>query len=611
MGSEDRFREDAFPFLMEVDRQLCLRRVGALMRRVLPAAHEGAHLHALFALHSPALGALSYEALQNLGRRAVVMLAQNVQPTLVFKGEWYGPPTQPDVLCFLGWPWLRDSEELAQLGLSLNDIPAHNPLGDMLVLLRSSHNTLADTRELAERLRQRSQALRQANQQLQQLAHFDPLTHMPNRVLLGDRLRQAMLQCQRRNVCLAVLYLDLDGFKPINDRYGHAVGDQLLMVLAERLKEVLREGDTLARMGGDEFVAVLCDLPQEHDCEPVLQRLLEVARLPVVLGDIALQISTSIGVTYYPQDQADADLLLRHADQAMYLAKQAGKNRCHAFDLAHDTAVTTRHEGLEHLRQALQAQQFVLYYQPQVDLASGTVTGVEALIRWQHPQHGLLPPAHFLPLIDNHPLGLSLGEWVLQSALAQLAQWNAQGLSLGVCVNIDPEHLQSEHFVPRLRALLERHPTVRPAQLTLEVLESCALEDIERAGSVLRACLELGVHSALDDFGTGYSSLLYLKRLPAQTLKIDRSFICGMLDSAADDRTIVQAVISLAHAFGRKVVAEGVEHAAQAHALHALGCTCVQGFGIARPMPAQAVADWVRQFRPGADWQLQPTRLRY
>ncbi|MGQ0709463.1 MAG: putative bifunctional diguanylate cyclase/phosphodiesterase [Rhodoferax sp.] len=609
MDTEPGFREDAFPFLLAVDEALALRRVGPLMRRVLPGAREGASLPTLFALRN-APQAPTHALLRSLGRRSVIMDALHTDPALIFKGEWYCPPGQSGVLYFLGWPWLLDSEELTRLGLSLKDIPAHNPLGDMLVLLRSCQNTLADTRELAERLRQRSNDLRQANQQLQHLAHFDPLTQMPNRVLLGDRLRQAMLHCQRRNACLAVVYLDLDGFKPINDRHGHAVGDQLLMVLALRLKEVLREDDTLARIGGDEFVAVLADLQQPSDCEPVLQRLLQAARVPVPVGALSLQISTSIGVTYYPHDSADADLLLRHADQAMYLAKQAGKNRFHEFDIAHDAAVATRHEGLEHLRQALHARQFVLHYQPQVDLARGRAIGVEALIRWQHPQRGLLPPAQFLPLLDGHPMALSLGEWVLQTALAQLTEWNAQGLALEVSVNVDPEHLQSAHFVPWLSALLAQHPGVRPGQLTLEVLESCALEDVKRAGAALRASQALGVHSALDDFGTGYSSLLYLKRLPAHTLKIDRSFVSGMLD-AADDRAIVQAVISLAHAFGRNVVAEGVEHAAQAHALHALGCTRIQGFGIARPMPAQAVADWVRQFQPGPDWQPSPTRLRY
>ena len=587
------FIETTFPFLMGVNRDMRLTRAGHLLQRVVPQAQPGVLLHALFRPRSIGGGQVDFDTLLAGRRRGVVLDA--IDTALVLRGEWY-QLEQQDALFFLGWPWLLDLEELASLGLTLSDLPAHNPLGEMLVLLRTNLNTLADTRELAERLQQRSSDLREMNRQLQQLAHYDVLTEIPNRVLLADRLRQAMLGVQRRQGCLAVVYLDLDGFKPVNDEYGHNVGDQMLKVLAQRLKDVLREGDTLARIGGDEFVAVLSDLDTPAECEPILARLLQAASAPVVLEAGVLQVSASAGVTCYPQDDAQADVLLRHADQAMYQAKQLGKNRWHMFDLAYDAAVVTRHESLERIRQGLLHNEFVLHYQPQIDLATGNVFALEALIRWQHPQRGLVPPDQFLPLLEGDPLCLAVGQWVLDTAFAQLAQWQAQGLNVGVSINIDPAQLQSPGFVEQLRGLLLRHPALEPAQITLEVLESCALADLELAESVLRECQAVGFGCALDDFGTGYSSLTYLKRLRADALKIDRSFVLGMLE-ATDDHAIVQAVISLARVFGRDVIAEGVESAAHAQALQALGCSRAQGYGIARPMPASHVPGWLAQNR--------------
>lgn len=593
MSASLNFIETTFPFLMGVDRDLRLTHAGQLLQRVMPQARPGVHLHALFRPRSGGGEQADFDALLARRRRGFVLDA--IDTALVLRGGWYQLEHE-DALYFLGWPWLLDLEELTPLGLTLSDLPAHNPLGEMLVLLRTNLNTLADTRELATRLQQRSSDLREMNRQLQQLAHYDVLTEIPNRVLLADRLRQAMLGVQRRQGCLAVVYLDLDGFKPVNDQYGHNVGDQMLKALALRLKDVLREGDTLARIGGDEFVAVLSDLDTPADCEPVLARLLQAASAPVALEVGVLQVSASVGVTCYPQDDTQADVLLRHADQAMYQAKQLGKNRWHMFDLAYDAAVVTRHESLQRIRQALLHDEFVLHYQPQIDLPTGEVFALEALIRWQHPQRGLLAPDQFLPLLEGDPLCLAVGRWVLDAAFAHLAQWQAQGLNVGVSINIDPAQLQSPGFVEQLCALLRRHPALEPAQITLEVLESCALADLELAESVLRECHAVGFGCALDDFGTGYSSLTYLKRLRADVLKIDRSFVLGMLD-ATDDHAIVQAVISLARVFGHDVIAEGVESAAHAQALQALGCRRAQGYGIARPMPAEEVLGWVQRYQ--------------
>jgi len=453
----------------------------------------------------------------------------------------------------------------------------------------------------AQALREAHEAMAHSFAQIEHMAHFDALTQLPNRTLLTDRLQQALLHSQRRGLGLAVAYLDLDGFKPVNDGHGHAVGDALLVTLAQRMKQALREGDTLARIGGDEFVALLVDLDHALECAPVLGRLLQAAAAPVTVGSAVMQVSASIGVTLYPHDGADADLLLRHADQAMYLAKQAGRNRYHFFDVARDAAVASQHESLARVQLGLEQREFVLHYQPRVDMKTGEVTGAEALIRWMHPERGLLLPAAFLPIINEHSLSIELGEWVLASALAQLAAWQAAGLRMAVSVNVGALQLQQVDFASRLQALLGVQPAVEPARLTLEVLETHALQDITHISAVMRDCQALGVRFALDDFGTGYSSLTYLKRLPANQLKIDQSFVLNMIDDP-DDLAIVQSVIGLALAFHRQVVAEGVETAAQGARLLLLGCVQAQGHGIARPMPAAELPAWVRHWHALAAW---------
>ena len=437
--------------------------------------------------------------------------------------------------------------------------------------------------------------------QLEHIAHYDTLTGLPNRVLLGDRLQQALGHCQRQGLGMAVVALDLDGFKLVNDRHGHDAGDELLMQLSQRMGAVLRSGDTLARIGGDEFVAVLVGPDQSGEYESLIAQLLQTAAGAVTVKGTALQVSASMGVTLYPQDSADVDGLLRHADQAMYLAKQAGKNRYHLFDIAQDAAVTTQRQSLEHIRQGLAAREFVLYYQPKVNMTTGEVLGAEALIRWQHPERGLLPPGLFLPVIEDHPLSVDVGEWVIASALAQMAQWTAQGMDWGVSVNIGARQLQQENFASRLADQLAQYPTVDPARLELEILETSALEDITWVSQVMSTCQALGVRFALDDFGTGYSSLTYLKRLPAELLKIDQSFVRDMLTDR-DDLSIVQTVIGLAAAFHRKVIAEGVETVAHGAALIPMGCALAQGYGIARPMPAQDFPGWAAQWRPDPSW---------
>jgi len=445
-------------------------------------------------------------------------------------------------------------------------------------------------------------ALKEHEQQLEHLAHFDALTNLPNRVLLADRLHQAMHNVQRHAQFLAVAYLDLDGFKQINDTHSHDAGDQLLVAVATRMKHALREGDTLARIGGDEFVAVLVDLPDAAACALLLDRLLAAAHEPLLLNGHTLQVSASLGVTFYPQaDEIDADQLQRQADQAMYQAKLSGKNRYRLFDAEQDRSVRGHHESLARIHHAMTHGELLLHYQPKVNMRTGAVKGAEALIRWQHPEQGLLAPAMFLPVIENHPLAEEVGEWVLHTALTQMQAWHAAGLHIPVSVNVGARQLQQRDFVARLQGILAAHPDIDPAYLELEVLETSALEDIAGVSAVINQCRQIGVMFALDDFGTGYSSLTYLKRLPVTLLKIDQSFVRDMLN-APDDLAILQGVIGLARAFKRELMAEGVEKVEQGAMLLQLGCELAQGHGIACPMPGPEVPAWAQRWRPDPAW---------
>lgn len=449
--------------------------------------------------------------------------------------------------------------------------------------------------------------LKKHAQQLEHLTYYDLLTSLPNRALLADRLHQAMAHANRRKQFFAVAYLDLDGFKDINNKHGRDAGDRLLTSLAFDMKCALREGDTLARLGGDEFVAVILDLDNAASSAPVLDQLLEAASEPVQVGDVSLRVSASIGVTFFPQmESADPDLLLRQADQAMYQAKLAGGNRYHIFDPEHDQNVRGRHENLEHIRCAMAAREFVLHYQPKVNMRTGKVVGLEALVRWQHPERGLLPPGMFLPVIEDHALAIELGEWVIESVLSQMDAWRLAGLEIPVSVNVGALQLQQPDFVDRLSRLLAEHPGLKPFSLEIEVLETSALQDVAQTSQVLNACHGIGVLFALDDFGTGYSSLTYLKRLPASILKIDQSFVCDMLEDP-ENLNILEGILSLASAFHRQVVAEGVETVEHGLMLLQLGCEVAQGYGIARPMPARDIPSWVTNWRPDARWSTAPS----
>lgn len=440
--------------------------------------------------------------------------------------------------------------------------------------------------------------LKQHQDQLEHIAHYDALTNLPNRVLLAKRLQQGMEFVKKQKKQLIVVYIDLDGFKAINDNHGHEIGDQLLMVVAKRMQSTLRDNDTVSRIGGDEFVAVLLNLDDSSACINMLQRLLKAAAKPVHIDNKMLHISASLGVTYFPQiDMVDADQLLRQADQAMYQAKLLGKNCYHIFDAALDRSVRGHHESIDNIRTALKREEFVLYYQPRVNMRTGKVIGAEALIRWQHPEQGLLTPATFLPIIENHPLEIELGDWVLKTALTQLSAWQQMGLDLSVSVNVSALQLQQPNFTERLTALIKSIPHIEARLLELEILENSALEDIVQISQVMQACKGLGISFSLDDFGTGYSTLTYIKRLPASILKIDQSFVHDMLDDP-EDLAIIEGVLGLATAFRRQAVAEGVETDQHAELLLQLGCELAQGYGISRPIPSASFLAWMETWRP-------------
>jgi EAL domain-containing protein (putative c-di-GMP-specific phosphodiesterase class I) len=338
----------------------------------------------------------------------------------------------------------------------------------------------------------------------------------------------------------------------------------------------------------------------------MLQRIQTEITAPYFIADQPIHISASIGVTVYPLDDADPDTLLRHADLAMFEAKQAGRNRHHMFNVAQDQQGQSYRQLAQRVQQALDNGEMRLFYQPKVNMRTGQVVGMEALIRWQHPERGLLPPVEFLPLVEQSKLMVDIGDWVMHEALRQVTLWSAQGQSWPVSVNIAPRHFQHPDFLSRLRHILAQHPGLAPRRLELEIVESAALGDVLHVGQLIADCQrELGVRFALDDFGTGYSSLTYLKRLPVDTLKIDQSFVRDIL-SDQEDLALVKGVIGLAQVFKREVVAEGVESAAHGVLLLSLGCEVAQGYGIARPMPADAVLAWSRQFAPDPSWALQP-----
>ncbi len=445
---------------------------------------------------------------------------------------------------------------------------------------------------------------------LEKMAHYDVLTGLPNRVLVADRFKQARSHCKRSGTKLAICFLDLDDFKPINDNYGHEAGDKLLLEIANRIQSHLREDDTVARLGGDEFVLILNDVASFEQCKQTLERIQNAVSSPVMINHQSCQVSMSIGVTLYPNDNSDFDTLLRHADKAMYQAKLAGKHCYALFNPERDLQTIEKNQRLTAIRQALETQHFQLYYQPKVSMVTGAVFGVEALIRWIHPDKGVIPPLDFLPIVEKTELEITIGNWVIEQALKQLDEWNKHAIKLEMSVNIASYHLLGETFCTDLEAILAKYPTVDSKYLQLEILETSALEDVRRIDSIIEICQKnLGVKVALDDFGTGYSSLTHLRCLSADTIKIDQSFVRDMLDDPSDS-AIVEGVIGLASAFNRELIAEGVETEEHGLMLLMMGCKKVQGYGVAKPMSSEAVLSWLEDYQPNSRWVQYASRPR-
>lgn len=476
---------------------------------------------------------------------------------------------------------------------------APSPVADEIDAVIVGVNMLAEelqalTVDLEERVAERTRQLEQAQEQLERLALYDPLTGLANRTLLADRLGQAMSRAERGSSPPAVLVLDLDGFKAVNDSFGHSVGDLLLVEVAGRLRTVVRDTDTVARLGGDEFAVVVLDAATERVLE-VAGRIRAALGTPVEVGGQSCWVGASIGVCFATRGQA-ADTLLRDADTAMYVAKTRARGGVQVYEPAMHTAALSRMRQAEELRAAMTAGQLRVYYQPIVDLGTGRTTGAEALVRWQHPVHGMLVADDFLPVAEDTGLVVAMDEWVLDIAVAQLARWREslpealRGFALHV--NISPVGFRSPRFADDVVACLARHG-VAPRDLTLEITEAQFRAEDAQTVQAMGALRAAGIGVAIDDFGTGSSSLRYVRRLSIGVVKIDRSLITG-LDADPRQFRIVAAVLEVVDALGLAAIAEGVETAAQAELLRGLGCRYGQGYHWGRPVPAATMATLLR-----------------
>ena len=441
------------------------------------------------------------------------------------------------------------------------------------------------------------------NRQIQQITDNDTLTELANRERVSRFLKTQLATSRKKHELIAVISLDLDNFKTVNDHHGHAIGDRLLVILAKRLKSLIRNSDLVGRIGGDEFAIILPELKSIDEAEKMASRILSLVSSTIELDRQKYQITTSLGITVFPFDDSDAEMLLRHADQAMYKAKEEGKNQSHIFDTNKDHEIQTRNELVHQLENAIKLDELVLFYQPKVNMRTGAVIGAEALIRWQHPDEGLLAPGSFLPHIEYHDLIVDIGNWVLRKALTQLDSWLKQGLDISVSINIAAKQILKRNFFDSLSMLLKEFPDVPTHQIELEILESSALDNIEHVIKVIKQCQKIGIKFSLDDFGTGYASLSYLRDIPVDTLKIDQSFVLNLLENKKD-LTLIEAVVGLANAFQRDIIAEGVETTEQGVLLMRLGCDQGQGYGIAKPMPAKDFPAWVKQFKPKKEWSI-------
>jgi diguanylate cyclase (GGDEF)-like protein len=443
----------------------------------------------------------------------------------------------------------------------------------------------------------RTESLETVNKQLRHLATHDALTGLPNRVLMDDRISQSIMLAERQKQSFAVMMLDLDRFKLVNDSVGHRAGDELLKEVAHRLKSVVRDVDTVVRLGGDEFVLIITPSPERDAAQQAAARIIQAMHAPVRVAGVEIHTSPSIGIAFYPDDALTVENLVAHADAAMYSAKQRGRNNFQCFVAGMDTASQDKVRLESDMRLALEKKQFEVHYQPKVNTATGLMHGAEALLRWTHPVRGVISPAEFIPVAEECGLIGSLGAWVMREACRQARAWQVAGLPpLRVAVNLSPSQFRQGNIVAMIRDALEQ-AGLEPRFLEVELTETTVMTDPEESIAILEKLSKMGVLVSVDDFGTGYSSMSYLRRFPIDKLKIDRSFISEVM-SRPDDASIVRAIVSLAHSLRLKVVAEGVESPAQLEFLRTIGCDQYQGYHYSRALPASQFEALVRSKRP-------------
>lgn len=501
----------------------------------------------------------------------------------------------------IGWLIESFNEMLHQIEQKDAALAKHSEGLESEVALRTS-DLVAAVDNLEEEIEQR----KKAEEQIRVLAYYDGLTGLPNRQLLRDRLDRALIEASRVGGEVAVLFVDLDRFKEINDSLGHGAGDQLLCQVAERLLKSVRETDSISwepaevesnvvsRQGGDEFTVVLTSVRDAHDASRVANRILATVRDPFMLTEGEVVVGCSIGIAVYPTDGEDADTLIKHADTAMYHAKAEGNNEYQYYTKTMKEAALERITIENDLRKAIDRDEFELYYQPKIDIRSRRVVGVEALLRWRHPVDGLITPQVFMDVAESTGRIVAIGEWVVQQACRQITAWLAEGLPpFSVAVNVSAVQFSKPELLSTIVNALEES-RIDPGMLELEITETAMMKDSETTMGTLRQLRHVGVSVSLDDFGTGYSSLSYVSRFPLDSLKIDRTFVAG-LDSSEESAGIVNAIIAMAHSLGLTVVAEGVETEEQANLLRSMGCDQLQGFLYGRPVPATEVSRLIRE----------------
>jgi diguanylate cyclase (GGDEF)-like protein len=450
---------------------------------------------------------------------------------------------------------------------------------------------------------------KEVQHRVERIAYYDPLTGLPNSIFFADILRQTLLRSRPSNAWLAVLSIDIDDFKPFNERYGASMGNRALVAMGQWLQSHLRPGEVVAHLLGDEFALLLPELKSRAEIDQRIGEILQVRKPQLEIGGQIYELSASMGVAIHPADADDADTLLRYAQMAMHQAKQDARGEFRLFDAELNRRVHERRHLLNRLEQALGDGSLRLFYQPKVDLLGGQVHGFEALVRWFDGERGMVPPDRFLPEVTDSDFIVHLGDWALREALRQAVAWRQSGIDTCISVNIAARHLQLPDFVDRVRQALAAVPSALPTNLEIEILESSTFDSLEHVRAVISECEQMGVRFSIDDFGTGYSSLAYLSQLPTAIVKIDQMFVRNIFDNR-EDPAIIQAIMQIAEVFNRQVVAEGVETTEHGILLISMGCRIGQGFGIGRPMPAAAVPAWVAGYKPPPEWAAA-SRLRW